>query len=312
MRNFIDKHHYYFKINKHLIPIKATGFAYGISRGAIHSYLSIQAKSLGITALQLGIILSIMPAAVLLGPPIFSPLADKLQKHKLFLVIFLLLAAGLHMALTTVPKIPSSAQHQSNVTNLTDSYYESTMELSTGNDHGYNYSSDDYNQTFQIDILENSTDTGHESNYATAIIQTVIIYAVVRLLAQTCVAVAQTFLDAVNFGLINKYGGKNNKRLGMNRFWHYVGEALGSPFAGLVIDWFRTGDGKQRNFLPGFIINAGASAAAGIIVALMEVTIEVKPKEVWKNVGGLLKRPSFAIFLFAVVVIGKRWSLGTL
>ena len=47
MRNFIDKHHYYFKINKNLIPIKVAGFIHAFGGGAIHSFLTIQARSAG-------------------------------------------------------------------------------------------------------------------------------------------------------------------------------------------------------------------------------------------------------------------------
>lgn len=121
----LQKHHYYCFINKSLIPIKVAGFIHTIGHGAIYSFLPIQARSLGMSASQIGLILSILPVAILLGPPIFSPLADKLQKHKLFLIFFMLLSAGFYLLLTTVPTIPSStfACH-TNVTNCTGNYHE--------------------------------------------------------------------------------------------------------------------------------------------------------------------------------------------
>lgn len=308
IRNFFNKHHYYFKVNTNLIPIKAAGFIHAFGLGAMYSYLSIQARSLGLTASQIGLILSILPIAVLLGPPIFSPLADKLQKHKIFMIIFMLLAAGFHVALIAVPKIPLSAQHNSNLTNFTGDYEELMEEKPRYHHrHNQNYSNHEHNQTFTMQMQENGINirNGTRITYTGAVLETMVIYAIIRLVAQTCGAISHTLNDAITFGLINKYGGKHNQRLGINRFWHVVGSSLGAPIAGLLMDHFSKDDRKSRNFLPGFIINASAALLAAVIMTFMEVTVEVKPKKVLKNIGGLLKKPPFTVFLFAVFISGK-------
>src|ERR1700737_405864 len=100
IRNFVDKQHYYFKINTNLIPVKVVGGIHAFGGSSMSMFLSIHATSLGLSASQIGLILAILPVAILLGPPIFCPLADKLQKHKLFLVTAMLLSAGFYLTLT--------------------------------------------------------------------------------------------------------------------------------------------------------------------------------------------------------------------
>jgi MFS family permease len=129
---------------------------------------------------------------------------------------------------------------------------------------------------------------------------------VIRLLAQTCGAASATFTDAITLGLINKYGGKDNQRLGLNRFWHVIGSSLGAPISGALIDLFSNGDEKKRNFLPGFIINGIAALICAVIISLMEVTTATKPKKVMKNVGALLKKPPFFVFILSVIMIGMQ------
>lgn len=81
------------------------GFVHYFGILAMYSYSTIHAKSLGLSASQIGVILAILPIAILFGPPIFCPLADKFQQHRWFLVAFLLLAGAFFMALALVPKI---------------------------------------------------------------------------------------------------------------------------------------------------------------------------------------------------------------
>lgn len=299
---FIRRHHYYFKINRNLIPIKIAGFINSFGSGAIMTYLTIQAKSLGLSTSQIGMILAMLPIAVLLGPPIFSPLADKLQKHKLFLIVSMLLAAAIYASLNFIPPGYSSEKSltdHSNMTNFTDDAIFSLL----GN--GSILSSSTYNNK------ENATHNESGYNFgSSAIIKTLVIYAIVRLLAQIAAAATMTFTDAVTLGLIDRYGGKHNQRLGINRFWHTVGGSLGAPVSGLLIDYFSKGRSEDKqNYLPGFIINGCAALVCATIVSFMEVTTTVKPKKVLKNVGGLLKQPDFAMFLVAVIVVGKLIAL---
>lgn len=106
LRHCISKGNYYLEINPRLIPAKMVGFVHYFGIVAMYSYSTIHAKSLGLSASQIGIILAILPVAILFGPPIFCPLADKLQQHRWFLVVFLLLAGAFFMALTFIPEIP--------------------------------------------------------------------------------------------------------------------------------------------------------------------------------------------------------------
>ncbi len=153
----------------------------------------------------------------------------------------------------------------------------------------------------------NSTHDNNAHSYAlSAVAKTLIIYAVVRLLAQIYAAASMTFTDAITLGLIDKYGGKNNQRLGINRFWNTVGGSLGAPFSGLLMDFFSKGGGGKRNYLPGFITNGCAALIVTVVVTCMEVTTAAKPKKVFRSVSGLMRRPPFAVFLVAVVVVGKR------
>lgn len=177
MRNFIEKHHYYLKINTNLIPAKVVGGIQAFGSSSMYMFLSIHAKSLGLSASQIGFILAIMPVAIFFGPPIFCPLADKLQKHKFFLIIAMLLSAGFYATLTSVPEIPPLPNF--NNTNLT-SYVAPLFANESG--------SGDRNSSFD------------ERNFQ--IVETFALYALIRLLAQISSGVAMAFMDAVNLDLL--------------------------------------------------------------------------------------------------------------
>lgn len=104
---FCPGSHYYLKINRNLIASKALGCLHFFGVIAMYSYSTIHAKSLGLSASQIGIILAILPLAIVFGPPVFCPLADKLRMHRWFLVGFLLFAAVAFAMLTLIPSIPS-------------------------------------------------------------------------------------------------------------------------------------------------------------------------------------------------------------
>lgn len=131
LRHFINKHHYYLQINTKLIPVKAIGFFHYFGILAMYSYSTIHAKSLGLSASQIGLILAILPIAILFGPPVFCPLADRLQQHRWFLVTFLLLAAALFMALITIPNIPQTISNSTefNETLATAAYQSTSLDV---------------------------------------------------------------------------------------------------------------------------------------------------------------------------------------
>ncbi|KAK8392898.1 hypothetical protein O3P69_013132 [Scylla paramamosain] len=88
---------------KEFLPIKILFFLmYGASM-AMFPFLTIQARSLGITEKELGIVYAFTPAITIIGPPLTGMIADKIGNFKVFLSLTLAASGGAAIVFSAVP-----------------------------------------------------------------------------------------------------------------------------------------------------------------------------------------------------------------
>ncbi|XP_045110371.1 major facilitator superfamily domain-containing protein 6-like isoform X2 [Portunus trituberculatus] len=90
-------------LHKEFMPIKILFFLmYGASM-AMFPFLTIQARSLGITEKELGIVYAFTPAITIIGPPLTGMIADKIGNFKVFLSLTLAASGGAAIVFSAVP-----------------------------------------------------------------------------------------------------------------------------------------------------------------------------------------------------------------
>nr|XP_053644364.1 major facilitator superfamily domain-containing protein 6-A-like [Cherax quadricarinatus]XP_053644365.1 major facilitator superfamily domain-containing protein 6-A-like [Cherax quadricarinatus] len=90
-------------ITKEFIPIKLLFFLiYGASM-AMFPFLTLQARSLGITEKELGIVYAFNPVIAIVGPPLTGMIADKIGNFKLFLSITMAASGAASLVFSAVP-----------------------------------------------------------------------------------------------------------------------------------------------------------------------------------------------------------------
>ncbi|KAF2367900.1 Major facilitator superfamily associated domain [Trinorchestia longiramus] len=79
---------------KAFLPIKILNFLIYGGMSALFPFLTLQARSIGITESELGIVYAFLPLVALVGPPIAGMIADKIGNFKYFLAV-MVFASGL-------------------------------------------------------------------------------------------------------------------------------------------------------------------------------------------------------------------------
>ena len=92
-----------FSVNKKLLPLKITLFMFCGAAYAVLPYLTIHMKDIGISDMDVGLIYSILPFCVFIGPPIVGFVADKLGNYTRVNMVFIVLMGVFHTALLFVP-----------------------------------------------------------------------------------------------------------------------------------------------------------------------------------------------------------------
>ncbi|KAL7638047.1 UNVERIFIED_CONTAM: hypothetical protein RMT77_011672 [Armadillidium vulgare] len=90
-------------LNKKFIPLKILYFFLMGGMFCLFPYLTIHARSLGITESELGIIYAVMPLAGLFGPSFSGLLADKLGNFRVFVSLLLVLSGLTGLLFIAVP-----------------------------------------------------------------------------------------------------------------------------------------------------------------------------------------------------------------
>ena len=93
----------FFSVNKKLLPLKITLFMFCGAAYAVLPYLTIHMKDIGISDMDVGLIYSILPFCVFIGPPIVGFVADKLGNYTRVNMVFIVLMGVFHTALLFVP-----------------------------------------------------------------------------------------------------------------------------------------------------------------------------------------------------------------
>ena len=93
----------FFTVNKKLFPLKITLFMFCGAAYAVLPYLTIHMKDIGISDMDVGLIYSILPFCVFIGPPIVGFVADKIGDYSRVNMIFMVLMGVFHTALLFVP-----------------------------------------------------------------------------------------------------------------------------------------------------------------------------------------------------------------
>ena len=93
----------FFAVNKKLLPLKITLFMFCGAAYAILPYLTIHMKDIGISDMDVGLIYSILPFCVFIGPPIVGFVADKIGDYSRVNMIFMVIMGVFHTALLFVP-----------------------------------------------------------------------------------------------------------------------------------------------------------------------------------------------------------------
>ena len=97
----------YFSVNKKLLPLKLSLFMFSGAAYAVIPYLTIHAKDLGISDMDLALIYSILPFTVFMGPPIVGFIADKIGNYTRVNMIFIVVMGVFHTSLLFVPTTTS-------------------------------------------------------------------------------------------------------------------------------------------------------------------------------------------------------------
>ncbi|XP_042865012.1 major facilitator superfamily domain-containing protein 6-like [Penaeus japonicus] len=88
---------------KEFVPIKVLFFLiYGASM-AMFPFLTLQARSLGITEKELGIVYAFTPVIAIIGPPLTGMIADKIGNFKIFLSLTMAASGGAALVFSAVP-----------------------------------------------------------------------------------------------------------------------------------------------------------------------------------------------------------------
>ena len=93
----------FFAVNKKLLPLKITLFMFCGAAYAVLPYLTIHMKDIGISDMDVGLIYSILPFCVFIGPPIVGFVADKIGDYSRVNMIFMVIMGVFHTALLFVP-----------------------------------------------------------------------------------------------------------------------------------------------------------------------------------------------------------------
>ena len=97
----------FFSVNKKLLPLKISLFMFSGAAYAVIPYLTIHAKDLGISDMDLALIYSILPFTVFVGPPVVGFIADKIGNYTRVNMIFIVVMGVFHTSLLFVPTTTS-------------------------------------------------------------------------------------------------------------------------------------------------------------------------------------------------------------
>lgn len=91
-------------INRNLLPVKFTYFFELAAVSSLLPYLSVYMRSIGLTYSELSIIYGLSPFITAILRTLIGMLADKLQKHKQFLIVCCIFSGVFHGLLLVTPK----------------------------------------------------------------------------------------------------------------------------------------------------------------------------------------------------------------
>ncbi|XP_064637971.1 major facilitator superfamily domain-containing protein 6-like [Lineus longissimus] len=101
-----DEFKYHMRINKKLLPVKLFYFFFFAGVSILLPYMPLYQKQLGMTKVEAGIINALIPFVGSLARPLLAVIADKVNRHKLMLLLCCVLAGILHSLLVLVPYAP--------------------------------------------------------------------------------------------------------------------------------------------------------------------------------------------------------------
>ncbi|XP_074649781.1 major facilitator superfamily domain-containing protein 6-A-like isoform X2 [Tubulanus polymorphus] len=106
-------------VDRHLLPVKVWYFVFFAGVAVLLPYLSVFFRSIGLSASEVSIITGLMPFFSFIFRPLFGMLADKINRHKLILMLCCLTNGLVHLCLLLVPAVTPITTTFSVSTNLT-------------------------------------------------------------------------------------------------------------------------------------------------------------------------------------------------
>ncbi|XP_001630859.3 major facilitator superfamily domain-containing protein 6 [Nematostella vectensis] len=267
----------FFSIDASTVKYKIFFVLHFFGLGSIPLYLPVFLRSIGIDAFHSGIIIALRKLVRIPSSPLIGAIADKSLRHKLTLMVCVVLGTCLYSGLSYIPIVQGMERN------------------------GYNLSEDEGSQAI-------ATETVHLSIHGR--LSTQVIFAT----ALFFVVSGEFFNDPLESilaaSIVNQVG---VERYGHQRLYGAFGFGIGSLVTGFAMDQtshvtYIPGSLPHHgpNFLTAFIINFGLSVFALLLIGFtFEITINEKkiPPNFAKHIG-LLIRKETVLFLIILFITG--------
>ncbi|ELU16920.1 hypothetical protein CAPTEDRAFT_195152 [Capitella teleta] len=340
------------KINTKLLPVKITYFFVLGAVASLLPYLAVYMKQLGLSPSETAIIYGTMPFIGAFVRALVGALADKLQKHKLILMLCCLLTGVLHGCLLLVPNrrtidivdVDVLCGFQPEIIDctgvfnngsalccegvcLTEQCFEEVTCMDVAVEARQNHScwiNDVVGVVYdgkEYDGFNCTTGAQCSVRSQREVIkfdETFWMFFWVCLAGQMFFAPVFSLVDAITYDYISDDYGK----WGVQRMWGTVGFAAFGLISGLSMDMFRSSAyTNDKDYTLAFLLYAILNILASITVCTYNISSSISSQQIFRNICSVLSNIELLFLVVEVFVCGiyvglletfLYWHLSTL
>ncbi|KAL9968557.1 hypothetical protein ACROYT_G020665 [Oculina patagonica] len=292
-------------INKSLLVLKLYYFFVFSGQACIKPFFPVFFRHVGMSAQQTGIIIGLQPVARLLGAPVFGALADKYRKHKIAMLIMLIVSTTLQFSLLFVrPNEELSLAR--NLCSNSSFWNKSERESSTGDMRpcgdkiNCSVSAVDRNcgnhSVLNMSEMVNTTGNGQNNN-DTFLVLIILVFVSSLFDNSNSLADAATVKYLTDIDRGGDYG--------KQRLWGAVGWGSIAVISGFTIDQSAQHSNQSQFLIAfcGFLLFNILAVMTVFKLPLEYLEGKSKPN-IFQNVCTILSDCRIVIFLIAILIMG--------
>ena len=293
------------RINKNLLVLKLYYFFTFSGKACIEPFFPVFLRHVGMSAQQTGVIIGLQPVARLLGAPIFGTLADKYRKHRIVMLIMLIVSTTLRFSLVFIRPDEESSLRR-NLCGNSSFWNTSGMKNSTG--HMWPCGNTRNCSLFAVDrncenhsVLntsenaDNAENGGNNNNTFVFLIILVFVFSLFDNFNSLADAATVKYLADIDRGA----------EYGKQRLWGAVGWGSIAIISGFTIDQSAHHSNQSQFFIAfcGFLLFSILAIITVFKLPLEFLEGKSKPN-IFQNVCTILSDCRIVTFLIAILVMG--------